>query len=381
MISIIEPIGGHGGGMHYYDFGLSSGVAKNDVDVVLYTCEETESHSAVDFKLKKYFKGIWGKKPKIFRAYLYMFGLIKSLIHSKLRSASIVHIHIFHYTTLERITVFLIKLFSFKLVITVHDVESFAGDYKTNNAQSILSKADLIICHSKVSKCEVIDNLGIQKENVRVIPHGNHLDLVKCLPSKIQARKQLGLESDDKVILFFGQIKTVKGLDILLEALPHVELAFSNVKLLIAGKVWKDNFEIYDQIINRTQMSSIIQLDVRYISDDEVSNYYCASDLVVLPYRKIYQSGVLLMAMSHSTPVVASDIPGLAEMIDDEINGLLFESENHEDLSKVIIKALNNPGHIEAMAQRAFEVVKRDYDWDCLGKKTLEAYREVIDNA
>ena len=74
----------------------------------------------------------------------------------------------------------------------------------------------------------------------------------------------------------------------------------------------------------------------RFISHSDVSYYYSAADIVILPYRKIYQSGVLMMSLSYKKPVVVSDLPSFKEIIDDNRTGYVFESENSLDLSRVI---------------------------------------------
>ena len=84
-----------------------------------------------------------------------------------------------------------------------------------------------------------------------------------------------------------------------------------------------------------------VRLDIRYIPDEQVSNYYCAADFVVLPYKKIFQSGVLLMAMSYGTPVITSNIPGMTEIVTDGINGLTFQSEDVASLAASLLGALS----------------------------------------
>lgn len=376
VVAIIEPVGGHGG-MNYYDFGLARGLSTSDCNVLVYTSEETIVTDRLPFIVKKTFKGIWGKAPKIFRAIRFVSCLYSSLKDAKNNAASIIHYHFFHYTILEALCVKFAKLYGFKVVVTAHDVESFTGKRDAGKAKKILSEADMVIAHNEVSKQELISKISLPVSNISVIPMGNFMDSITEFAEKNIARKAIGLSPDDKVILFFGQIKKVKGLDILLQSLPKVVKQYPDLKLVIAGKVWKDDFAAYEKIIQDYDMGDSVISHIHYIPDDDVANYYRASDLVVLPYRKIYQSAVLLMAMNYKVPVLVSDIPGMTEVIIDEKNGYIFESENESSLSSRLIELFNDSEELACIGAAGFETVKKDYDWNRAGKMTCEIYKAM----
>jgi D-inositol-3-phosphate glycosyltransferase len=349
-VSIIEPIGSHGG-MNYYDLGLAFGLNSNDTKVRLYSSEETDIPKNIPFFIKKPFKGVWGSKPKVIRAINFFLGLVHSLVDSKKNNVSIIHYHYFHYTYLELISVFLARLFLFKIVITVHDVESFSGKDSKRVAQHIFSLASKIIVHNSVSQKEIESHFANTKSMTSIVPHGNYLDTISIFKNAEMPRESLGVPKSSKVLLFFVQIKKVKGLDILLKAIPSVLEEHPDLKLIIAGKVWKDTFEIYQDLIEKNNTGENVISHIHYIKDEDVSKYYAAADLVVLPYRKIYQSGVLLMAMSYKVAVLTSDIPGMTEIIQDGMNGYLFESENISDLSTKIPSIFSNSDEITTVAQ------------------------------
>ena len=94
----------------------------------------------------------------------------------------------------------------------------------------------------------------------------------------------------------------------------------SDIVLLIAGKPWEDDFDEYQKIIDRNNLSKHIILHTKFIPHEDVKHYYCVSDLVVLPYKKIYQSGVLMMTLSYERPAIVSNLPSLMEVISDNEN-------------------------------------------------------------
>ena len=374
-IAILEPVGGHGG-MNYYDFGLAGGIAANN-QVILYTSEETYVPKDLLFEVKKSFKGVWGEAPKLFRAYNFFYGLISSIVHAKINKIDIIHYHFFHYTIIEIICVKLAKLLLFKVVITAHDVESFSGARNIKKAHKVFMTADIVIAHNKVSKDELISKIRLPNDKIVIIPHGNYINTTVKLPSKKVARNKFNLFPDDKIILFFGQIKKVKGLEILLRSLPDVIKVYPKFKLIIAGKVWKDDFSNYETIIKDLGLCDKVISHIRYIPDDMVPYYYQAADLVVLPYKRIYQSGVLLMAMSYKVPVLVSNIPGMTEIISDCENGFIFNMGNSESLSRKLKSILSEQESLLRVKNVAFNQMLSYFSWDRIGKMTSDVYEKL----
>ena len=110
-----------------------------------------------------------------------------------------------------------------KVVLTIHDVTSLAN----NGDSSIISKliykfTNLILTHNEFSKSEIIKITPNLKEHIYIIPHGNYMPFLDVKTDKIYSRKHLGIPQDKTVLLFFGMIKKVKGLEILLLSLKDV---------------------------------------------------------------------------------------------------------------------------------------------------------------
>ena len=177
--------------------------------------------------------------------------------------------------------------------------------------------------------------------------------------------------------MFFGQIKKVKGLEILLYAMSNIVEMFDNVKLIIAGRVWKDDFTNYEILIKKLKLQSHLISHIRYIKNEEVDYYFKASDIVVLPYREIYQSGVLLMAMSYKKPVIVSNIPGMTELISHGKNGLIFNNRDNLELTNCIARLLSNKVLSEKLANEGYKTVKDDYCRTNIGINTSKFYHNV----
>ncbi len=157
--------------------------------------------------------------------------------------------------------------------------------------------------------------------------------------SKAEARKQLAIHNEQKIILFFGFIRKYKGLDILLEAmnlLQNHKPQTTNIKLLIAGEFYEDR-KIYDDQIDKLGISDNLILHTHFIPDSEVKNYLCAADVVIQPYRNATQSGVTPLAYHFEVPMIVTNVGGLPAMVPDNKAGLVAEP-NAASLAQKILE-------------------------------------------
>jgi D-inositol-3-phosphate glycosyltransferase len=377
-VAMIEPVGSHGG-MDYYDSGLCQGLHAAGLQVALYTCDGTVLKGKISFLMKPFFRGIWGKDNVVLRGVRYIIGLIHSIFDARVNSTDIVHFHLFHIGILEFFGVFLAKIFFMKVILTIHDVEAFFNSSKSQLFKKITYYlADHFIVHNSISMNELVDNDFVSKFKVSIIPHGSYLGLIPDLLEKKQAKLKLGVNENDKIVLFFGQIKEVKGLDVLINGFSQAFSGMTNIKLVIAGKVWKDDFDKYESLIRKNKIHSQCIMHIRYIHDSEVPIYYGAADLIVLPYRKIYQSGVLLMSMSYGVPILASNIPGMTEIINNGDNGFLFDSNDSCDLSVKLKSILANQSLLDSVSCNSIVDMKKNFDWNIIGLETANVYKAII---
>lgn len=130
--------------------------------------------------------------------------------------------------------------------------------------------------------------------------------------NKEQARREFGLNTNDKVILFFGFIRDYKGLDILLHSMKYIS---PEIKLIIAGDVY-GSFDKYQDIINKENLENRIIKVIDYIPDEDVAKYFSAADLCVQPYRSATQSGIANISTHYDKPIIATDVGGLKEIIE-----------------------------------------------------------------
>ncbi|MBF0186636.1 MAG: glycosyltransferase [Magnetococcales bacterium] len=155
-------------------------------------------------------------------------------------------------------------------------------------------------------------------------------------PDRSSARERLGV-TGKKVVLCFGYIRRYKGVDVLLECFLNDQLDQES-HLLLVGEFYDDR-DHYQKSIDRLLQQNRLTLVDRYVSNEEVPLYFSAADLVAAPYLSASQSGVIQIARAFNTPVVASDVGGLTEMIQSDRSSWLCPPGDPEQLALTISKA------------------------------------------
>lgn len=380
-VAVVEPVGGHGG-MNFYDFSLCQGIVQAGAGATLYTCDETVVSGKEGFPVKRTYRRIYGKDKGWVRGLRFVWGSLQALSGARRSGHRLAHFHFFHVGALELFNVLLARMLGMRVVITAHDVEAFKeGLSLPLFSRWVYRMAQRVIAHSQIAKRELVQELGVAEHKIDVIAHGNYLASVPAGITREMARAHFGIASDKRVLVFFGQIKDVKGLEVLLEGFALALRKDSRLHLLIGGRVWKTDFAKYQHIIDRYALAPSCSLHLRYIPDDEVAYFYRCADLVVLPYLRIYQSGVVLLAMSYGSPVLVSDIEGMLEAVDDERTGFVFRGRDPGHLAQRLGDIFGVPGRTAEIAQAGLRKVTVHNDWGQLGEQSLACYRRALQPA
>ncbi len=171
-------------------------------------------------------------------------------------------------------------------------------------------------CDAFLSLSEsVLDDLNkfIPSTSKKFIPHPIYNIFGKKI-DKNTAIKNLGLNVNDKHLLFFGFIRKYKGLGLMLKAMADNRIKELGVKLVIAGEFY-DSKQEYLDLINELEISDNIILKSNFISSNKVKDYFCACDMITQTYKTATQSGVTQIAYSFDRPMLVTDVGGLAEIV------------------------------------------------------------------
>ena len=290
----------------------------------------------------------------------------------------VLHIQWFILSPIDAHYIKKIKNLGIKIIVTVHDILPFNEMfYDYSNHKKIYDMADKIIVQAKPNIERINKMFDNLESKVVYIPHGNFVEHVNII-EKDKARELLNIHKDKKVILFFGQIKKVKGLDVLIRAYGELisKSNDDNLLLLIAGKVWGEDFTKYEKLIDELNIRDKVKLDIKYIKDEEVDWYYNAADINVLPYRELYQSGVVHLAYGYKTPVIATRVGSFPEVIIDKVTGILIEKDNYKELSEAINDLVYDEEKIKNMGQAGRNHIEENFSWDKIADKISNLYTE-----
>ena len=378
-IAIIDPLGGHGSSHHYYLYGQIYGLSQLNIDVSLYTNDSTRNPDYKSVGFFQFYKHLYVSKYKIVSGIRYLIGSLCSIIHARYKGVDVCHYHIFHVNILVLFDFLLTKILGMRVVYTIHDVISFeANNSKDKLTTWIYNRVDKIITHNEFSSKILLSYFKHVKSEVDIIPHGNYIQFLDIEKDQSVSRDILGISGNKKVLLFFGMIKKVKGLDVLLRSLKSVIHSHPDVILVIAGKSWRDDFSLYQDIIDKNGLQHHCIVHNKFIPNEQVKHYYSAADLVVLPYKKIYQSGVLMMSMSYQKPVLVSDLDPLTDIIKDSENGFVFKNGDIPSLSIQLNDILSNIKTLSGIKNNAYNLIKDNYDWESIAIKTKKSYQSIV---
>jgi glycosyltransferase involved in cell wall biosynthesis len=222
-------------------------------------------------------------------------------------------------------------------------------------SRAALQQGDYFLVHSSQERQKLLEMFpsALVKQN----PHPTYAVFGDAATTRVESRTALGLRGD--IVLFFGFVREYKGLRYLFQALPAV-LKEHPVTLLVVGEFWNDAGE-YIQLANQLGIREHVRIIDVYVPNEEVASYFLAADLVVLPYATATGSGVAQIALGLERPVIVTDLPGLAELVEDGVTGLIVPPGDSASLAQAILRFLR--GFDREQCQRSIALRNEAFSW------------------
>jgi D-inositol-3-phosphate glycosyltransferase len=265
-------------------------------------------------------------------------------------------------------------------------VDELEGDYRIEGEQAVIKAADKIIAATPAENAQLLWLYQADDEKILVIPPG--VDIARFYPiPPDEAKEYIGVPPCGRMLLFVGRIEPLKGLDVLIQAIAmmrHNGVYKENPFCLAV--IGGDSDETEEQA-NR-EMARIKDLTGRYglqdlvtflgrKSQDSLPYYYSAAEAVVVPSQYESFGMVALEAMACGTPVVASQIGGLAYLVQDGLTGYTVPVDEPKELAKRIANLLYDEGLRERMGKRAVQVAQ-DYAWEKIATRLVVVYESLL---
>lgn len=206
-----------------------------------------------------------------------------------------------------------------KIMFVCHNVlphERFPMDRMLT--KNTLKKGQYCLVHSKEDEKNLLEILPDMKYIRSVHPTYSAFRLRDI--NRDEARRELEIPQNQKMLLFFGLVRKYKGLKHIINALPDIIKENPETKLWIIGDFGGEREE-YDKLIAEKKLPDYIVIRDGYIPDQEVEPYFAAADLCVCPYESATQSGIVQISFGFELPVVVTEVGGLPEVVSDGKTG------------------------------------------------------------
>jgi glycosyltransferase involved in cell wall biosynthesis len=275
-----------------------------------------------------------------------------------------------------------------KIVLTAHNVNAAKRDSKDSYLNRLTLRiqyqlSDYVFVHTEKMKRELVDGFHVPETRVIVIPFGinNAVPSTQLTPG--EAKRRLGIMDGERTILFFGNIAPYKGLEDLIAAFKHLRALRNDYRLLIAGqpKASEQYWTAIQKAIHEDVVRGRALLRGEHVPDAETEVYFKAADVLVLPYRYIYQSGVLFLGQSFGLPVLVADVGSLKDEIVEGQTGFVFRPEDPIDLARTIEKYFDSDLYLNLKRRRQEirEHAIRRHSWDVVSHITTGIYAGLLE--
>jgi len=268
------------------------------------------------------------------------------------------------------------------MVLTVHSTEYGRSSLHSPDSYAIdgiewwaTYEANKIIVTTDFMRREVCDHFHVPWEKVEIVPNG--IDLRK-FPEGVDrdaVRRRYGIHANEKLVLCVGRLVPQKGVEFLIRAVPLMVSRHPEAKFVIVGDGWLKSHLEY--LARSTEHGWKISF-TGFIPDSELVALLKSADVLVVP--SIYEPFgiVAIEGMAAGVPVVATQIGGLGEIIEQNKTGLLVYSRNPDSIAWGVDRVLSDPNHSKWLTQNALEKVQKTYSWEAIAMKTIKIYEEVV---
>ena len=324
---------------------------------------------------------------KVSRILLFYAKLIRYAAGARARIFHILWNNKFQFFDRTLLT-FYYKLLGKRIVLTAHNVNAGRRDGNDTFLNRLTLRiqyrlAEHIFVHTEKMKQELTNDFGVEGTRITVIPLGINDVFPNTDLTATEARRRLNIGQGEKTILFFGRIAPYKGLEYLVSAFQRRLTQPGDYRLIIAGKrekgcdaYWASVRETIREDVHRGR----VLLRADFIPDEETEIYFKAADVFVLPYRHIYQSGVLFLGYSFGLPAIVADVGSLKDEIVEGQTGFVFRPEDAVDLAKTIERYFSSDlyADLSGRRQQIRDYANKRYSWDTVGEMTTKVYAGLL---
>lgn len=298
----------------------------------------------------------------------------------------------------------ILRLLRIPVIITMHQVlprkeltSNFFQGHNYNKYFSVMVKSYIVvytklvgllssrvIVHLEIARKILLTDYDFKEETIQVVPHGLYIYAEDTSRTKLQAKQALGVQSK-KVLLTFGEIRRGKGLEYIVKAMPKISAMNPNSVVIIAGIVSPENRSYLEELVTLSRSLDLGDKVIwagRYIADDQISTYFKAADIVLLPYTDegiIAASGPLSTALAYSKPIVVSRLYRFADL-QHGVNALLVQPADPDSLADAANTLLKD-ARLSHRLSEGTKLVAQGRSWMDVALTTLNLYESACNES
>lgn len=259
------------------------------------------------------------------------------------------------------------------------------GAYRLDGERQVVATADRIIAATPAEQAQLEWLYKADSRKVTVIPPGVDTSHFYPIPAD-EARQFIGLASDARMILFVGRIEPLKGVATLIQAVACLRLKDLKEPVhlaVIGGDPEAGADDISEEMIRLQKLCDDLTVGKMVVflgkrGQDTLPYYYSAAEVVVMPSYYESFGMVALEAMACGTPVIASQVGGLAFLVQDGVTGYTVPTEDHIALCERLTSLLGDEILRRKMGNNAVENAQ-NYNWEKIASQIVQVYNELIE--
>jgi D-inositol-3-phosphate glycosyltransferase len=378
-----------------YAFGLAMALISKGVHLDIVGSDEIDSpelHTTPNLRFLN-FRGSQRSHAnfaeKLSKLLVYYAKLIRYAARSKPETLHILWNNKFEFFD-RTILMLYYKVLGKKIALTAHNVNQARRDSKDSWLNRTTLKIQYRLCdhifvHTQKMKDELCQDFDVAERAVTVIRHPVNDAFPDTELTPADAKRRLGLKNAEKAILFFGRIRPYKGIEYLLDAFRILSAdGRANYRLIVAGEPKKGSEEYLHEIrqsIKKDFNQGQVILRIQFIPDEEMELYLKGADVLVLPYKEIFQSGVLFLAYSFGLPVVATDVGSFREEIVEGSTGFLCKPGDPAELAKAIETYFASDlfKNLRVRRPELKDYANANHSWRAVAELTRNAYVKMLE--
>ena len=268
------------------------------------------------------------------------------------------------------------------LVSTVHSTENGRTQGLHNRDSYLIDGLEwwmtyeakkVIICSGSMKE-ELEHHFQVPSDKTAVIPNAIDVSKYKRHVDQGAVKRDFGIGPYERLVLFVGRLVPQKGVEYLVRAVPRIVQQNGEVKIFITGDGWSRNY--LEDLARSSGYADRIRF-LGFISDSDLVELTMSADALVIP--SVYEPFgiVALEGMAAGVPVVATDVGGLAEIVERDRTGVSVYARNPESIAWGVSKVLSDSKYSERLIQNAKKKVEEVYSWEAVAKRTVEVYEEA----